>query len=78
MPDAWSNPRELKDNEKFYQIRPANAKEASDYFTNSDTVNACKDKNGNVNVGKLLDLLQIDPGENTDWTLREYEYHKNK
>lgn len=78
MPDAWSNPRELKDNEKFYQIRPTNAKEASDYFTNSDTVNACKDKNGNVNVGKLLDLLQIDPGENTDWTLREYEYHKNK
>lgn len=78
MPDAWSNPRELKDTEKFYQIRPANAKEASDYFTDSDTVNACKDKNGNVNVGKLLDLLQIDPGKNTDWTLREYEYHKNK
>lgn len=78
MPDAWSNPRELKDNEKFYQIRPTNAKEASDYFTNAATVNACRGENGEVNVGKLLDLLQIDPGKNTDWTLREYEYHKNK
>lgn len=78
MPDAWSNPRELKDNEKFYQIRPTNAKEASDYFTNADTVNACRGENGEVNVGKLLDLLQIDPGKNSDWTLREYEYHKNK
>ncbi|XCP85028.1 hypothetical protein ABXS75_18705 [Roseburia hominis] len=76
-PDAWSNPRKLKSGEKFYQLRPSNAGEASEYFTNGETVNKCRKENGDVDVGKLLKSLQINPGENKNWTLREYEYRKN-
>ena len=77
-PDAWSNPRKLKDGEKLYQLRPENAERTSPYFTDAETVNKCRKENGDVDVGKLLQSLQINPGDNENWTLREYEYRKNK
>lgn len=77
-PDAWSNPRKVKDGEKFYQLRPSNAEKTSEYFTNAETVDKCRKENGDVDVGKLMQSLQIDPGQNKNWTLREYEYRKDK
>lgn len=75
-PDSWTNPRQLKDGEKFYQLRPSNENAASDYFTDAETVNKCKKENGDVDVGKLLNALQVDRGDNKDWALREYVYRK--
>lgn len=75
-PDSWTNPRQLKDGEKFYQLRPSNENAASDYFTDAETVNKSRKENGDVDVGKLLNALQVDPYDNKIWTLREYVYHK--
>lgn len=75
-PDSWTNPRQLKNGEKFYQLRPSGENRASDYFTDARTVDKCRNKNGEVDVAKLLDALQLDPQDNKDWTLREYVYRK--
>ena len=52
--------------------------EILNYFTDAETVNKCRKENGDVDVDKLLQALQMDPGNNKDWTLREYVYRNNK
>ena len=74
MPDGFKNPRKLEKGEKYFQIRPLNAEHDSPYVTDEKTVNECRDEYGNVNTKKLLEKLQINPGDNTEWKLSSYEY----
>ena len=74
MPDGFKNPRKLEAGEKYFQIRPLNAEHDSPYVTDEKTVNECRDEYGNVNTKKLLEKLQINPGDNTEWKLSSYEY----
>ena len=65
MPDSWSNPIELKEGEVFYQLTPVFRDGQSDtfssYFTDKDTVDKCKDKNGIVSISALMQKLQMPP-----------------
>nr|WP_317379403.1 hypothetical protein [uncultured Faecalimonas sp.] len=76
--DAFSSSRKLKDEEKFYQLRSADNDTTSNYFTDADTIDKCRKENGNIDGKKLLDVLQINSGGNTDWILREYVYRDKK
>lgn len=76
--DAFSPSRKLKDGEKFYQLRSADNDTTSNYFTDAGTIDKCRKENGNIDREKLLNILQINPGDNKDWILREYVYHNNK
>lgn len=74
MPDAFSNPRSINTGEVFYQLRPINAKYDSPYVTDEKTVTECKNKDGVIDVEKLLQKLQINPDTNFDYTLSKYVY----
>ena len=78
FPDPWKNPEKLKEGETYYQVAVAGKETKSSYFTDLETVNACREKDGNVNLSKLFQKLQINPGEGNDFELTKYEYHANE
>lgn len=61
-PDGWENAIELKEGEVYYQLRPE-SEDGSDtkspYFTDKETIDSCRDKNGNIILGELMCKLQI-------------------
>ena len=73
-PDGWKQSRELKPGEIFYQVRPLGTDRPSPYVTDSSTIESCREKDGSINLEKLLGKLQISPGDNTTYTLRAFEY----
>ena len=75
MPDGFSNPRDIDAGEIFYQLRPSDAKHASPYVTDEKTVIECKNRDGTIDVEKLLQKLQINPDTNFDYTLSKYVYN---
>lgn len=64
MPDSWSNSEKLEEGKIYYQLSPlfsdGNQDTKSSYFTDEETVNACRDGNGMVSVSTLLQKLQIE------------------
>ncbi|MDO4332904.1 MAG: hypothetical protein Q4C58_09490 [Eubacteriales bacterium] len=73
-PDGWEKSRKLEVGEIFYQIRPLQQEHSSPYVTDRKTIDECRNKDGNIDAGKLLGKLQIRPVENTVYILRTYEY----
>ena len=69
-PDGWKESRELRPGEIVYQIRPLNPEHPSPYVTDSRTIDSCREKDGIINLEKLLGKLQIASGNNTTYTLR--------
>lgn len=64
MPDSWMNPEELEEGKIYYQLSPmysdAYQDTKSSYFTDEETVNACRDKNGSISLSTLMQKLQIE------------------
>lgn len=77
-PDAYSNPRELQRGESYYQLRPVNAKYDSPYMTDKETVDACRNENGDIDVGRLLQKLQVKPSSVREYTLSQYVYQSGE
>ena len=83
-PDKWSNPRDLMEGEKYYQLEPVfsdGSKTKSSYFTDQETVDSCRDENGTICLSKLMQKLQKSPniecitnekGEKRDQYVKEY------
>lgn len=83
-PDKWSNPRELVKGEIYYQLEPVfsnGSKTKSSYFTDKQTVDLCRDEEGNINLSKLMQKLQKSPnieyitdekGEKKEQYVKEY------
>lgn len=74
FPDAYSDPRELKSGEIYYQLRPTDARFDSPYVTDEKTVESCRDENGEVDAVKLLQKLQIRPLGGIEYSLTQYMY----
>ena len=73
-PDAWSNHRELRKGERFYQLAEKGNDTKSSYFTDSSTIEECRNKDGSVDGRKLMERLQVKPKERSDYELTQYEY----
>lgn len=80
FPDGIKNPRELLDGERFFQLSAADYIRESPYFTDKETVDSCRNSDGQIDVSSLLEKLQIPPKKDengrpfTDYILREFEY----
>ena len=65
-PDGWTNPLELKDGTIYYQLLPnlENGEESkTPYFTDKETVDSCRDKNGTIILSALMQKLQKEPNK---------------
>lgn len=64
-PDAWSDPRDIRDGEELYQISPVfsdgSTETKSSYFTDQKTIDSCRSKDGQIDLSKLLEKLQVPP-----------------
>lgn len=74
FPDAYSNPRELQSGETYYQLRPVDTKYDSPYVTDKKTVETCRGENGEVDVLKLLQKLQVKQSNVREYILTQYRY----
>lgn len=71
IPDGWK-PIILENGTKIYQLGKENS--PSEYFTDSATVESCRDPNaGEIDLSKLKEKLQIKDDENAKNTLRVYK-----
>lgn len=93
-PDAWSNPTDLKDGDIYYQLIP-NFKDKhetkSSYFTDKETIDSCRDQNGDIVLSALMQKLQKFPNTETifdsdgnehseyvtEYTIIQYKYKSN-
>lgn len=67
-PDGWTNPKELKDGDVYYQLVPGvgnGEKIYSSYFTDKETIDSCRDKDGNIVLSSLMQKLQKQPNMET-------------
>lgn len=63
-PDGWSNPKGLKDGDVYYQLIPGTGDGKniySSYFTDKETIDSCRDENGDIVLPALIQKLQIEP-----------------
>lgn len=71
IPDGWK-PIILENGTEIYQLGKEDS--SSEYFTDSATVESCRDPNtGEVDLSKLKEKLQIKDDENVKNTLRVYK-----
>ena len=79
-PDGVRPPRELRNGEILFQVRPESARRASPYFTDEATVRSCQDEHGRLDADRLLRKLQIAPSYDEagnlcrTYTLKAYRY----
>lgn len=73
FPDGWKKDA-LHDGEIIYQLS-ANGETPSSYFCNSDTVNACRKLNGDIDFGALKKALQISDENGEKNNLTAYRVH---
>lgn len=78
FPDAYSNPYELQTGDTYYQLRPVDAKYDSSYVTDKKTVDACRGKDGKVDVAELLQKLQVKPSSMCEYILTQYVYQSGE
>lgn len=78
MPDSYKNPREIRKNEIYYQLRSIEAVYDSPYLTDEKTIESCQEKNGMIDVRKLLQKLQIKPSNSEIYILTQYIYRKGE
>ena len=67
-PDGWTNPKELKDGDIYYQLVPGvgnGEKIYSSYFTDKETIDSCRDNDGNIVLSSLMQKLQKQPNMET-------------
>lgn len=93
-PDAWSNPEELKTGDTYYQLLPVfkdGHESKSSYFTDKETIDSCRDENGNIVLSTLMQKLQKSPNKEniidsdgnkheeyvSEYSVIEYKYQKN-
>lgn len=93
-PDAWSNPEELKTGDTYYQLVPVfkdGHETKSSYFTDKETIDSCRDENGNIVLSSLMQKLQKSPNKEniidsdgnkheeyvSEYSVIEYKYQKN-
>ena len=68
LPDGWTDPRELKDGDVYYQLVPGvsdGEKIYSSYFTDKETIDSSRDKDGNIVLSSLMQKLQKQPNMET-------------
>ena len=74
-PDEWGY-RELKEGDILYQLaRPEGTN--SKYYTDEETVGHCRDEEGNVDLDKLKEVLQIKDENNEKTQLNKYELQQD-
>lgn len=83
FPDGVKSPREMIPGEIFYQLSPQGYQRESPYFTDKETVDSCRGKDGKVDLLLLMDKLQYKPKVDSEgelylgYTLTKYKYVPN-
>ena len=65
-PDGWSNPEDVEDGSVYYQLVPEfkdKHETKSSYFTDKETIDSCRDENGNIVLSELMQTLQKSPNK---------------
>ena len=65
-PDGWSNPEYVEDGSVYYQLVPEfkdKHETKSSYFTDKETIDSCRDENGNIVLSELMQTLQKSPNK---------------
>ena len=68
--DSWKNAEDMNNGEIYYQILPEykneSLKSKSSYFTDAETVDSCRNHDGEIDANKLFTKLQKKPNVEVD------------